>query len=31
MHHPKDKELVGLHRCRTTRDDETMYWEEYYR
>merc|ERR1712032_733032 len=29
-HHPKDKELVGLHRCSTALDHQTLYWEKYY-
>lgn len=28
-HHPKDKEMVGLHRCSTAHGDETGYWGEY--
>mmetsp|Transcript_16128 Transcript_16128/g.39485 ORF Transcript_16128/g.39485 Transcript_16128/m.39485 type:complete len:364 (+) Transcript_16128:157-1248(+) len=31
LHHPKDKELVGLHRCQTAKAHETLYWEDYYR
>ncbi|CAJ1933102.1 unnamed protein product [Cylindrotheca closterium] len=31
LHHPKDKELVGLHSCETARNHETIYWEEYHR
>eukprot|EP00980_Cylindrotheca_fusiformis_P010554 scaffold2334_cov118-Cylindrotheca_fusiformis.AAC.26 len=30
MHHPKDKELVGLHRCRIALGHETLYWAEYH-
>lgn len=31
LHHPKDKEVLGLHHCERARNDQTMYWEEYYR
>jgi hypothetical protein len=31
MHHPKDKELVGLQPCRRALGHETLYWEEYHR
>lgn len=31
LHHPKDKELVGLHQCETARNHQTLYWEEYLR
>jgi hypothetical protein len=31
MHHPKDKELVGLQPCRRALGHETLYWEEYQR
>jgi hypothetical protein len=31
LHHPKDKELVGLHQCETARNHETLFWEEYLR
>jgi hypothetical protein len=31
LHHPKDKELVGLHQCQTARNHETLFWEEYFR
>mmetsp|Transcript_21098 Transcript_21098/g.51906 ORF Transcript_21098/g.51906 Transcript_21098/m.51906 type:complete len:153 (+) Transcript_21098:1-459(+) len=30
-HHPKDKEMVGLFRCRTNINHETNYWTEFYR
>jgi len=29
LHHPKDKELVGMHNCRLSRIYETRYWEIY--
>ena len=31
LHHPKDKELVGLHQCRVAHVHETGFWEEYDR
>jgi hypothetical protein len=30
-HHPKDKEMVGLHQCETNYNHETNYWTEYHR
>lgn len=30
-HHPKDKEMVGMFRCRTNINHETNYWTEFYR
>jgi hypothetical protein len=31
LHHPKDKEVVGLHQCETNYNHETNFWEEYHR
>ena len=29
LHHPKSKELVGLHTCSTAHGDEIGFWEEF--
>jgi hypothetical protein len=29
LHHPKDKEVLGMHNCRLSRLYETRYWEDY--
>ena len=31
LHHPKSREVVGLHDCITTYHHDTMFWEEYHR
>eukprot|EP00980_Cylindrotheca_fusiformis_P021849 scaffold8682_cov122-Cylindrotheca_fusiformis.AAC.6 len=28
-HHPKSREMLGLHNCATTEGHQTRYWEEY--
>jgi hypothetical protein len=30
LHHPKNKEVVGLHQCEEARNHQTIYWEEYH-
>lgn len=30
-HHPKDKEMVGLHQCETNFNHETNYWTAFHR
>lgn len=29
LHHPKDKEMLGLHNCREAREHTTIFWQEY--
>ncbi|CAJ1933104.1 unnamed protein product [Cylindrotheca closterium] len=31
MHHPKEKELIGMQPCRRALGHETLYWEEFHR